>query len=302
MFITAHMENFNNDGLVVLKNIFSENQINEHLRIINDVRDYIDIKDENGFGDRIGQLHQKYTGLMELATNKEILEVLRYALKDEPILFGSLAFEKGSQQDLHVDAIFFWPEPSYSMAGVWVALEDVDLDNGPLMYVPGSHKWKMIRSQCLADRNDALNEKRESLRLNDGKINEGEFLNEFGKIWTEEFLNLVKMKNAEIVKLPIKKGDVVIWHSFLAHGGSPIANKARSRNAMVYHFLGKNTKLFNYTNFAILNDDEFSEDFSEKVTLKKYKDLEYISYPHFVTYNNGIQEVHEFGSTLDENI
>ena len=30
--------------------------------------------------------------------------------------------------------------PEGFMCGVWVALEDMDMDNGPLVYYPGSHQ------------------------------------------------------------------------------------------------------------------------------------------------------------------
>ena len=30
--------------------------------------------------------------------------------------------------------------PEGFMCGVWVALEDMDMENGPLVYYPGSHK------------------------------------------------------------------------------------------------------------------------------------------------------------------
>ncbi len=33
------------------------------------------------------------------------------------------------------------------MCGVWVDLEDMDMDNGPLIYFPGSHKLPELRMQ-----------------------------------------------------------------------------------------------------------------------------------------------------------
>ena len=131
-------EEFDANGLVVLPNVFTDQQLERHTKVVGYARDLYDVKDENGFGDRIGQLHQRYPELMELACNAEILDFLECILQDKPLLFGSLNFEKGTQQAIHVDAIFFWTEPFCSMAGVWIALEDVDMDNGPLMYIPGS--------------------------------------------------------------------------------------------------------------------------------------------------------------------
>lgn len=285
---------FDEEGLIVLEDLFSNDELDQHLRSVREIRQRVDVKDENGFGDRIGQLHQLDRSLMSLATtNKVLLEVLRYALKDEPMLFGSLNFEKGSQQRLHVDAIFFWPEPEYSMAGVWIALEDVDLQNGPLIYVPGSHRWPMIRSEdIIADKPDAKI-KRDLARA--GKISGaelGSFVAEMGNLWTEKYYRLLEEKRVKPTKLVLKKGTVVVWHSLLAHGGDVIANQTRSRNSVVYHFLGRKSLLFNFENFMLLNRLEFHQEKAEKFSIDRYKGIDYIKYSYFVTYNDGEQIIH----------
>lgn len=33
------------------------------------------------------------------------------------------------------------------MCGVWVALEQIDEDNGPLVYFPGSHQWSIYSNE-----------------------------------------------------------------------------------------------------------------------------------------------------------
>ena len=44
--------------------------------------------------------------------------------------------------DLGSDTIHFNSIPNYWMTGVWVALEDVDKNNGALKIIPKSHKWE----------------------------------------------------------------------------------------------------------------------------------------------------------------
>lgn len=58
----------------------------------------------------------------------------------EATLFTSLFFELGSQQLLHRDTPYFYSGGSGGYMGAWVALDDVDESNGPLMAVRGSHK------------------------------------------------------------------------------------------------------------------------------------------------------------------
>lgn len=40
--------------------------------------------------------------------------------------------------------IHFNSIPSSYMCGAWVALEDINMDNGPVVYYPGSHKLPEI--------------------------------------------------------------------------------------------------------------------------------------------------------------
>lgn len=292
--IDSYKQKFDENGLVILENLFSDEELDQHLLSVRQIRQRVDVKDQNGFGDRIGQLHQLAPVLMNLATtNKVLLDVLRYALKDEPMLFGSLNFEKGSQQRLHVDAIFFWPEPEYAMAGVWIALEDVDLQNGPLIYVPGSHRWPMIRSEdVIADKPD-IQSKRDLARA--GKISKadrGGLVAEMGNLWTEKYYRLLEEKCVEPTKLVLKKGTAVVWHSLLAHGGDIIADNSRSRNSVVYHFFGRNSSLFSFENFMLLDRSEFDKDKAEKLNIDRYKGVDYVKYSYFVTYNNGEQVIH----------
>jgi ectoine hydroxylase-related dioxygenase (phytanoyl-CoA dioxygenase family) len=59
-------------------------------------------------------------------------------------LHSSLFFEVGSAQDIHRDIPLFWTNPANSYFGTWLALEDTDADNGPLLVVKGSHKLPLL--------------------------------------------------------------------------------------------------------------------------------------------------------------
>jgi len=135
-------EHWLRDGYVVLPNVYSRERVAEYNRVV--ARERLSVpedKDEFGYGERLGQLHQKYPELLDLASDNVVLKFLSYAFGDEPVVFGSLNFERSTEQKAHIDAIFFYPQPIYSMAGCWVALEDVHPDAGPLFYLPGSHRW-----------------------------------------------------------------------------------------------------------------------------------------------------------------
>jgi hypothetical protein len=78
-------------------------------------------KDDHGFGQRIGLFHIQNENSLQVALNPTVREFLAFALQDEPLLYGSLTFETGTEQAAHQDSIFFFTDPVDAMAGVWPA-------------------------------------------------------------------------------------------------------------------------------------------------------------------------------------
>src|SRR5258708_324269 len=76
-----------------------------------------------------------------IATAPRVLELLAGLYRRKPLPFQTLNFRVGSEQQPHPDTIHFNAKPAGFMCGVWVALEDIDRENGPVVYFPGSHKW-----------------------------------------------------------------------------------------------------------------------------------------------------------------
>ena len=281
-----------NDGFTVLKGVYDQQDIDEYNRVVASERAVIaDGKDQFGYGDRIGQLHQKHPSLLKLAGDQRIIDLLSWALDDEPVVFGSLNFERGTEQEAHIDAIFFWPEPVYSMAGVWIALEDVDPTAGPLFYIPGSHQWPFFHSEDVVRTRPELAARR--LRARSDATEVDSVVGDLGNAWTEDLKNLQQKYDSPRITLPIKAGDVVVWHSLLAHGGSARQDLTRSRRSAVFHYIGAHTSLYTTQQFFLRNRDELSREPAQPMNLKRYNSTRYMSYPYFVSYSDGQQVVHQ---------
>jgi ectoine hydroxylase-related dioxygenase (phytanoyl-CoA dioxygenase family) len=85
--------------------------------------------------------------------------------------------------------------------------------------------------------------------------------------------------------LSLKAGDVVFWHSLLAHGGSRRINPALSRKSAVFHFIGRNTKLYTFEQFMLFDRAALEFQDPQPMDLGSYKGLiEYMRYNHFVTH------------------
>ena len=89
---------------------------------------------------RIQDLWQYSDSVKELACHPKIMDTLKMLYEREPVPFQTLNFKVGTQQKAHSDTLHFSSLPARYMCGVWVALEDITEDNGPLFYYPGSHR------------------------------------------------------------------------------------------------------------------------------------------------------------------
>ena len=80
----------------------------------------------------------------QIATNPVIIDLLSELYGRRAFPFQTLNFPVGTQQHVHADLVHFCARPPRFMCGVWVALEDIREEAGPLMYYAGSHKWRTL--------------------------------------------------------------------------------------------------------------------------------------------------------------
>ena len=71
--------------------------------------------------------------------NKKALYLQDFLYGVKTSLYTSLFFSRGTEQRIHIDIPFFWTYPKNRYFGVWTALEDVDMNNGPLRVLERGH-------------------------------------------------------------------------------------------------------------------------------------------------------------------
>jgi len=157
-----------------------------------------------------------------IAANAVLLERLRKLYGREAFPFQTLNFPAGSEQDAHSDATHFSSVPSGFMCGVWLALEDIDADNGPLIYYPGSHRWPFYGNEHIG-----VNVWHQPTRT--------AAMPAYQKLWNE----LITLNGAEPKRFLAKKGQAAIWHAYLLHGGDRHRDLARTRWSQVTHYYFK---------------------------------------------------------------
>lgn len=150
--------------------------------------------------------------------NKSIMRFLSLLFERSPMVFQSLYFELGSQQAMHQDSAFVQASSPMEFVGIWIALEDIQPGSGELEYYTGSH----LQPEFLWNGRDKGMPWEAS-----GTPEHKEFLSSLHK-------NAEKYGYERKTHLP-KKGDVLIWHADLSHGGSPRSDLTLTRKSFAVH-------------------------------------------------------------------
>lgn len=204
---SAMLEQFYKDGMVTVD-----------LGLPNDIMDDIVALTTATKGNRIYDAWQYRPSVQKLASNSKVMEILETLYQRRPIPFQTLNFKTGTEQCSHSDMIHFNSIPFYYMCGVWIALEDVTLENGPLVYYPGSHRLPFID---LVD-----------LDLSPSELGH----NKHGQSYEKLISGYIKLMQLEPKHAEVKRGQAVIWAANLIHGGSQILKKGSTRFSQVTHY------------------------------------------------------------------
>jgi phytanoyl-CoA hydroxylase len=171
----------------------------------------------HGIGARINDYHNTSIGAKRVMTHRHIVTFLQAALAPELTAFQSLIFKYSSQQPTHQDFPWVTSNIPSHLAAAWIPCEDVHADSGPLFYYPGSHKIPKFNFGRTG-----------ILKTDSSLFNPDQFSAYLDKTCQEHGI--------EKKVLLIKKGDILIWHGGLAHGGSNINNPSMTRKSYVCHY------------------------------------------------------------------
>ena len=166
---------------------------------------------------RIMDAWRQSADVRRVATNAQMRELVSYLYGREAFPFQTLNFPVGTQQHFHSDAVHFSSLPERFMCGVWLAMEDIGSDQGPLLYYPGSHKWPIYTRQHIGQRYVPELGRHQSI---------------FEPLWE----SLVVVHDIEPVRFYPKKGQALIWAANLLHGGDRHKRPDLTRWSQVTHY------------------------------------------------------------------
>lgn len=211
--MAALARTYHDDGVVVLADL-ADDELIERIRAETASLYRDEVSDGPRSRYRVQDAWRESGAVRELAGHPRVLETLRMLYGREPFPFQTLNFRHGSEQHGHADSIHFSSVPAGFMCGVWVALEDVGPDNGPLFYYPGSHQLPSY-----------------------GPYDIGLSVEHPDYARYEAFLeDLVNHQRYERTVLTIQRGSALIWAADLVHGGTPIERPGATRLSQVTHY------------------------------------------------------------------
>ncbi|WP_420142739.1 phytanoyl-CoA dioxygenase family protein [Sphingomonas sp.] len=155
-----------------------------------------------------------------------LVRLLGHLIGEEMGLHLNLTGWISTDRNWHQDDYLNPPYVNSWYAAVWIALDDIHPDCGPFEFVPGSHRWPLLKSH--------------RVRL---------FLNETERMagpWptlAERFVNdavelEITRRGAMRKRFIARKGDTLIWHGRLMHRGSYANVPGMERRALIGHYSG----------------------------------------------------------------
>jgi ectoine hydroxylase-related dioxygenase (phytanoyl-CoA dioxygenase family) len=166
---------------------------------------------------RIHGFHYVNEAARRIYFNAKLAEIVSRVFARRARTIAAINFMTGSEQALHQDMAVFHIYPHNYLIGAWIACEDITPDCGPLVIHSGSHRAPFFPG--FADYPQT------NLRTADAA----------GSRRYQEYVDELAT-HFERKEFHARKGEVLLWHGMLIHGGAPIARRGISRKSMVLHY------------------------------------------------------------------
>jgi ectoine hydroxylase len=219
--LSRQLEQWIEEGYILLKQYFEQALLVETKRELATLLAQKKVQ-YNYTGKKVMDVHLKAGSARKILFHPPLISLLSFILGKPVELFQSIFFTQGSEQKPHSDFIHMSTEPKGYLIAIWVALEDVKPEAGPLFYYPGSHRLPYIMNQDFETGSSRWRIGAHSYARYEAKIQE--LIHSYG-LTPKAFY--------------AQKGDVLIWHANLLHSGATIQNPKLTRKSLVGHYFGK---------------------------------------------------------------
>lgn len=220
MLTQAHKQHFDGNGYVVVKGIFSPEEVahyREHFMTLRKHGTYpgdmagVDTRSNDPLKryPRMIHMHRWDDVSFQWMIDKRLNDCLTGLLGREPYAVQTMMYFKpgGARgQALHQDNFYLRAQPGTCMAA-WMALDDCDEANGCLQVVPGSHEWPLL---CTTKADTSLSFTDVTVPIPEGQ---------------------------DVNPIIMGAGDVLFFNGAVVHGSFPNVTKDRFRRALIAHYI-----------------------------------------------------------------
>ncbi len=158
-FDREHYDHYWNKGWLVVEGVFKPEEADRvatlALKIVE--KEYVGLKpgylvdaSEDGKPSprKLDSVFPKDAVFRDFALNERLMQCLQTLLGHKPLLLNDQVFFKpprhGSAKPYHQDNFYFRLHPADQVITSWIALDDVDIANGCLRYIDGSHRGPIL--------------------------------------------------------------------------------------------------------------------------------------------------------------
>lgn len=215
------------DGFVILKAFYAPDEIDRAWRAYEDriadgmvVPPIEPLYDGDVRPGRVLNPHFSVEAMDAMLFDPRIGAIIGLLLGAKAKPFQTIAGHKGSQQSEHSDSIHMTTYPNGFLAATWTAYEHIHADSGPLVYYPGSHKLPYILSEDLGMRAEVGYE-------------------DYWALYEPAVQATIRQHDLKAEYFLADKGDMLIWHANLLHGGSKVREPTLDRKAVVCHYFAE---------------------------------------------------------------
>jgi ectoine hydroxylase-related dioxygenase (phytanoyl-CoA dioxygenase family) len=139
-----YVKTFRDRGYVYGMPVFSSDEVDE---INSELQNILALLEPGESTKEIREWHEESRFLYDLCMERRILDCVEPLLGPDFYMWASNFFIKQPQTletvGWHQDA-YYWPLKPVESLTVWLALDDVDEENGAMQVLPGSHKSKIV--------------------------------------------------------------------------------------------------------------------------------------------------------------
>jgi non-haem Fe2+, alpha-ketoglutarate-dependent halogenase len=151
------VERFNKEGYLKGIRIFGDAEMVEHRAYFDRLLEQVLAAGGNSYS--ISTAHLKHGRVYDLLAHPRIVACVRDLLGEDVVAWGSHYFCKmpgdGKKVHWHQDASY-WPLTPSKAVTVWLAIDDADVENACMRYIPGTHHLGHLTYRMTEDSDDAV--------------------------------------------------------------------------------------------------------------------------------------------------